>query len=559
MLYTPTSSGRGRRGAWISVTAFVAALALFGAMATTSSAAGVPVVTSLSPAAGPIAGGNAVIIVGSNLTGASDVKVDGASVGSPGAGFTVTDSTHITIASMPAHAAGTVDIQVVSSDALPNVNTAGDNYTYHNVPAVTAVNPVSGPASGGTLVTITGSGFTGATSVTFGGTAVAGLSVVDDAHVVVNAPAHAAGLVNVQVTTPGGTSPIVAADQYTYTAVTAVTGLTPASGVAGTVVTISGSGFTGATSVTFGGTASAFNVVSDNIITAVSPAHALGTVDVIVTSPTGTSATVAEAKFTYTTATTVTSIAPVSGVAGTTVTIYGSGFTGATSVTFGGSFASFTVVNDNIITAVSPAHALGVVNVIVTAPGGTSAAVAGSQFTYTSGVPSITALTPSIGTSGALTITGTGFTGTTSVTFGGLFASFTLLSNTTITAIAPVHSVGTVQVTVTNPAGSSPFTTAANFTYRLNFCPLIPLWVNDLDYGSIGGGFYWDPVSGLVWTAQRGWHLFAPVPPRFQPQPMWTNAITYGSAGEGFYWDPVSGQVWTAERGWHLYSPQNCQ
>jgi hypothetical protein len=37
-----------------------------------------------------------------------------------------------------------------------------------------------------------------------------------------------------------------------------------------------------------------------------------------------------------------------------------------------------------------------------------------------------------------------------------------------------------------------------------------PLWVNDLEYGSRGGGFYWDAVSGRVWTAERGWHLFAP-------------------------------------------------
>ncbi|MGD9932611.1 MAG: hypothetical protein AB7T37_02745 [Dehalococcoidia bacterium] len=39
-----------------------------------------------------------------------------------------------------------------------------------------------------------------------------------------------------------------------------------------------------------------------------------------------------------------------------------------------------------------------------------------------------------------------------------------------------------------------------------------PLWVNNLDYGSIGGGFYWDPASGQVWTGERGWHWFAPTP-----------------------------------------------
>lgn len=81
-----------------------------------------------------------------------------------------------------------------------------------------------------------------------------------------------------------------------------------------------------------------------------------------------------------------------------------------------------------------------------------------------------------------------------------------------------------------------------------------PLWVNDLAYGSAGGGFYWDPVSGQVWTGERGWHLFSPAPPR-QAAPLWVNHLMYGSRGGGFYWDPLSGQVWTAERGWHLYSP----
>lgn len=554
-MFQPVNSvSGGRRRAVSLVIALLAGLALFGALAGSTSAAGLPVITGLSPAAGPTAGGNSVIITGSNLTGASDVKVAGVSVAS----FTVTDSTHITIAAMPVHAAGTVDVQVVSSDMVASANTSADDYAYVVAPTVTAVSPASGPSSGGTLVTITGSGFTGATSVSFGGTTTAGGSVVDDAHIVVNAPAHAAGMVNVQVTTAGGTSPIAVADQFSYTAVTTVTGLTPTSGVAGTAVTIYGDGFTGATIVTFGGSVASFSVVNDNVITAVSPAHASGAADVIVTSPTGASVASAASQYTYTSSTVVSGINPSSGPSGTTVVIYGSGFTGATSVTFGGTSASFTVVNDSVITAVAPIHAPGVVDILVTAPGGTSGAVATGQFTYMSGVPTITALVPSTGTNGALTIQGTGFTGTTSVTFGGLVAAFTVVNDTTIHAVAPVHAVGTVQVTVSNAAGSSPFTAAANFTYQLNVCPANPHWVNDLDYGSIGGGFYWDHFSGLVWTAQRSWHLFSPVPPRFQPQPMWVNAITYGSAGEGFYWDPVSGQVWTAERGWHLYSPQNC-
>lgn len=83
---------------------------------------------------------------------------------------------------------------------------------------------------------------------------------------------------------------------------------------------------------------------------------------------------------------------------------------------------------------------------------------------------------------------------------------------------------------------------------------LKPLWVNDPDYGSGGGGFYWDPLSGQVWTHERGWHSFGPEPDRCQLSPLWVNDPPYRNAGGGFYWDPASGLVWTAERGWHSFS-----
>src|SRR5205085_2400665 len=71
-----------------------------------------------------------------------------------------------------------------------------------------------------------------------------------------------------------------------------VTGVSPAMGVTSghTSVTISGSSFTGVTSVKFGATdATTFTFVSDQQITAVTPAEPQGTVDVTVTTPAGTS------------------------------------------------------------------------------------------------------------------------------------------------------------------------------------------------------------------------------------------------------------------------------
>jgi IPT/TIG domain len=86
-------------------------------------------------------------------------------------------------------------------------------------PAITSISPSSGPAAGGTAVTIQGTGFTGATAVLFGGAAATGVSVEGDTVIVATSP-PGTGAVNVGVTTPSGTSPIVSASQFSYSATT---------------------------------------------------------------------------------------------------------------------------------------------------------------------------------------------------------------------------------------------------------------------------------------------------------------------------------------------------
>src|SRR5438094_7589497 len=82
-------------------------------------------------------------------------------------------------------------------------------------PVVTGVSPSSGPSTGGTTVTITGTAFDCVTSVTFGGVAATIISSTST-QIVVTSPAHAAGTVDVIVTTPGGTSAATPADHFTY-------------------------------------------------------------------------------------------------------------------------------------------------------------------------------------------------------------------------------------------------------------------------------------------------------------------------------------------------------
>ncbi len=78
------------------------------------------------------------------------------------------------------------------------------------------MSPGSGPAAGGTSVTIAGSGFTGATDVSFGGTPAASYTVDGDAQITATSPAHAAATVDVTVTAPGGTSAISVNDEFTF-------------------------------------------------------------------------------------------------------------------------------------------------------------------------------------------------------------------------------------------------------------------------------------------------------------------------------------------------------
>jgi hypothetical protein len=178
------------------------------------------------------------------------------------------------------------------------------------LPAITGVSPASGTTTGGTAVTITGTGLNGATVVRFGG--VAGTITADSAtQITVTSPPSTvttaaitvdsrgqtaatgtgAGTVDITVTTAGGTSHPAAADRFTYTAARpAITGVAPSDGTTagGTTVTITGTGLAGATSVRFGGVAGTITADSSTQVTVTSPPGS-GTVNLTVITPAGTS------------------------------------------------------------------------------------------------------------------------------------------------------------------------------------------------------------------------------------------------------------------------------
>src|SRR5207245_321135 len=221
------------------------------------------------------------------------------------------------------------------------------------------------------------------------------------------------------------------------------------------LVTVNGTGFTGATKVTFySSVVASFSLVSDTQITTTVPAGAR-TGKIQVTNSAGTGAS--SSSFVVIVAPSITSFTPTNGPVGATVTITGSNFTGTTAVSLDGVAASFTVNLNTKITATVPTGATtGPIQ--VTNPSGTG--TSSSNFVVTV-VPVITSFTPTSGlVSTTVTITGSGFTASTKVTFNNVVASFTLNSDTQITATVP-STATTGPTQVTNPAGTG--TSSSNF------------------------------------------------------------------------------------------------
>src|SRR6202049_4527853 len=486
----------------------------------------VPTVTSVAPTAGPLIGGNTVVLAGTAFTGATDVVVDTTHItatpcpGTPVAPcFSVGSDTQITVEDFPSHAAGTVDITVTTAGGTSATSSA-DQYTYAPVPTVSSVAPTSGPLSGGTAVTVTGSGFTGAgfstTQVTVGGgvvTSTCGSSpcftVTSPTSITVQVPAASAATVDIMVTTPGGTSATSSGDKYTYAAVPSISSVPPAPAplAAGNTAVLAGTAFTGATDVFVDTThitatpcpptpvAPCFTVDSDLQITVQDfPGHVAATVHIAVTTPGGTSGTSSADQYTYAPIPTVSSVAPTSGPlsGGTAVLVTGTDFSGtgfsATQVTVGGqgvtstcgSAPCFTVNSATSITVDVPAASAGTVDITVTTAGGTSAILSGDKYTYVP-VPTVTSVAPTAGpliAGNALVLAGTAFTGATDVVVDTTHITatpcpgtpvapcFSVGSDTQITVEDfPSHAAGTVDITVTTAGGTSATSSADQYTY----------------------------------------------------------------------------------------------
>ena len=421
----------------------------------------VPTITSVSPASGPSSGGTAFTIIGTNLTGATSVQVNGVAA----TNVVVVNATTIT-ARTPAGTAGAKSVAVTTAGG---VATKASAFTYVVLaPTITSIAPTSGSTLGGTVFTITGTNLTGGASVQVNGVAATNVVVVNATTITARTPAGLAGAKNVSVTTAGGTA--TKASAFTFVTPPTITTVSPTTGSTNgaTTIAITGTNLVGVTSVTVNGVAATnVIVVNASAITAKTPAGTVGAKNVSVTTPGGT-ATKTNA-FTYVAPLVIASILPTSGPTsgGTILTITGTNLTGARLTIQGTSIPIFnnTGTSFNITT---PAHLAGVISVTIATAGGTINKPNAFKFVP---LPTITSISPPSGpTSGdtEITITGANFTGATSVQVNGVAAtSMVVVSATSITARTPAGTVGAKSVTVTTIGGTA--TNASGFTYTASF------------------------------------------------------------------------------------------
>ncbi|MFN7540301.1 MAG: IPT/TIG domain-containing protein [Bacteroidota bacterium] len=379
-----------------------------------------PTITSFAPITA--AAGAPISITGTNFTGTSIITLGGTPVNS----FTVVSSTSI-IAIVGKGSTGAVSL------TTPDGTASLAGFTFIPAPTITSFAPTS--AGEGSIISITGTNFTGTSVITLGGTPVTSFTVVSSTSIVAIIGTGATGVVS--LTTPGGTASLAG---FTFIPPPTITSFAPTSGGVGSIISITGANFTGTSVITLGGTpVTSFTVVSSTSIVAIVGMGATGAVSL--TTLGGTASLVG---FTFIPLPTIISFAPTIAGSGALISITGTNFNNTSVLTLGGTpVTSFTVVSSTSIVAIVATGTTGAVS--LSTPGGT-ASLDGFNFVPE---PTITSFSPTSAAAGAIiSINGTNFNNTSVLTLGGIpVSSFTVVSSTSIVAIVGTGATGAVSLT----------------------------------------------------------------------------------------------------------------
>lgn len=402
-----------------------------------------------------------------------NVQIDGLDCTSPN----VFSSTSLECFAPANHAAATgLDVTVQTESGT---GTGTGLFSYYGAPTLTSVTPSAGKANYGTNIVIIGTGFRPSPTVTIGGYSATNIQYISSTEIHATTPSSIGdGTYLLEVSNTPDYQP--ASTNFTFYNAPTVTGVSPtwATGNGGQTLTISGTKFYSQTidnsdvTVSVGGAdCENITILSINSLTCTLTAGAsAGLQNISVTTPSGTGT--GNNLITIYYAPTITGFSPTWGISagGTSVTINGTNFRSGAAVYFGTTqvpSGNVTFIGDTALQVITPAHTAGIVAVRVVNPTPDFQEASLSGFEYKD-QPTITNVSPSSGptTGGAhVTITGTYFNTGATVMFGTTSSSsVTVNSSTEIIAVAPAHTAGTVNVTVTNP--NTLYATASNaYTY----------------------------------------------------------------------------------------------
>lgn len=255
-----------------------------------------PTIAFIDIPMGVEAGGETRRLTGRGFVGVSLLTVNGVSTT-----FTVLNVYEIEFSTPPGlYANGLVDIVVSNPPGYSSGSTGNDLFRYYKQPVLTSINNAAGTIDGGDARTLTGSGFTAATSVTFDGRPASSVVIVSDTSITLVTPVGDAGAADIVVRNPYTTSGAGGNGMFTYYAAPLLLSFDSATGTVdgGYTRIITGLFFFNVTGVFFGSTpATSYTVDSLTQVTVVVPAHVSGSASVTVVSSTGTSNALA---FTYT-------------------------------------------------------------------------------------------------------------------------------------------------------------------------------------------------------------------------------------------------------------------
>lgn len=397
----------------------------------------VPVITNVSTLSGSI--GTSVTISGGGFDPIANRNT--VRFGSTVANVTAATHSSLTVTVPFGAPVGLQNLRVEVDGQLSNIQT----FTVR--PGLTAISPNADVI--GSSISLSGGGFdlTPANNTVKFGTTTATVTAANAFGLTVTVPAGISGTQAVTVTAGGQTS-----DSKNFDVLPAVSSLSTSSGLIGSSITLTGTGFDTTpanNTVRFGSTLATVTAATATSLTVTVPAGISGTQDVTVQVGNQTSPNTAADNFAITP--TLTSLGASSGTIGSSITLTGTGFSTTpanNTVKFGTTTATVTAATATSLTVTVPAGISGIQNVTVQV--GTQTNSGTNNFAITPAIASLSAVTGVTGDS--LTLNGTGFDAGTlannTVKFGTTTATVTAATATTLTVTLPNAIAGVQNATV---------------------------------------------------------------------------------------------------------------